>query len=97
MVARLARNKRLFDAAYQWAFCALTTSPGARSYYDDHDPGPHTSKVARRKLANKLMGILHGCLTHRTMYDEDLAWRRLAERLAAWRVTDLGCLVGPYG
>ena len=24
VVARLARNKRLFDAAYQWAFCALT-------------------------------------------------------------------------
>jgi len=83
VVARLARNKRLFDAAYQWAFCALIRSPGARAYYDTHDPGPHTSKVARRKLANKLVGILHGCLTHRTPYDEDLAWARWAEPLAA--------------
>ncbi len=83
VLARLARNRRLFDACYQWAFCALTQSPGARAYYDDHDPGPHTSKVARRKLANKLVGILHGCLTHRTMYDEDLAWHRRAGQLAA--------------
>lgn len=83
VVARLARNKRLFDACYQWAFCALTRSAGARAYYDDHDPGPHTAKVARRKLANRLVGILHGCLTHRTTYDEDLAWHRAAEQLAA--------------
>jgi transposase len=83
VVARLARNKRLFDACYQWAFCALTVSPGARAYYDAHDPGPRTSKVARRKLANKLVGILHGCLTHGRRYDEDRAFPRLAEELAA--------------
>ena len=83
VVARFVRNRRLFDAAYQWAFCALTTSPGARAYYDDHDPGPHTSKSARRKLANKLVGILHGCLTHHTRYDEDLAWPTLIDELAA--------------
>ena len=83
VVARLARNSRLFDACYQWAFCALTRSPGARAYYDDHDPGPHTSKVARRKLANRLVGILHGCLTHRTLYDEELAWGRASLELAA--------------
>ena len=83
VVARLARNKRLFDACYQWAFCALTRSPGARAYYDDHDPGPHTSKVARRKLANRLVGILHGCLAHRTLYDEERAWHRAAAELAA--------------
>jgi hypothetical protein len=45
--------------------------------------GFNTAKVARRKLANKLVGILHGCLTHQTMYDEHLAWHRPAERLAA--------------
>ncbi len=83
VVARFARNKRLFDACYQWAFCALTASPGAKAYYDDHDPGPRTAKVARRKLANKLVGILHGCLTHGTLYDESVAWPRLAEELAA--------------
>jgi Transposase/Transposase IS116/IS110/IS902 family len=83
VVARLARNRRLFDACYQWAFCALRASPGARAYYDAHDPGPHTAKVARRKLANKLVGILHACLTDRTTYDELRAWHRAEARLAA--------------
>jgi hypothetical protein len=83
VIARLARNKRLFDATYQWALCALTRSRGARAYYDAHDPGPHTAKVARRKLANRLVGILHGCLAHRTAYEEELAWARTEERLAA--------------
>ena len=83
VIARLARNTRLFDAAYQWAFCALTASSGARAYYDARVTGPHTSKVARRKLANKLVGVLHGCLTHRTLYEEELAWPALVEELAA--------------
>jgi transposase len=83
VVARLARNTRLFDACYQWAFCALTRSPGARAYYDAHDPGPNTAKTAQRKLANKLVGILHGCLDHGTRYDEDLAWPAIVEELAA--------------
>ena len=83
VAARLARNKRLFDACYQGAFCALTASPGAKAYYDDHDPGPRTAKVARRKLANKLVGILHGCLAHGTVYDESLAWHQASEQLAA--------------
>jgi Transposase IS116/IS110/IS902 family len=34
VVARLARNRRLADACYQWAFSALTASPGARAHYD---------------------------------------------------------------
>jgi transposase len=83
VVARLARNKRLFDACYQWAFCALSSSPGARAYYDAHDPGPRSGKTARRKLANKLVGVLHGCLTHRTSYDEALAWPRRVDKVAA--------------
>jgi hypothetical protein len=83
VVARLVRNKRLADAAHQWAFSALTASVGARAYYDDHDPGPRTAKTARRKLANKLVGILHGCLTHRKRYDEGVAWSRPAMQRAA--------------
>ncbi len=74
VLARYARNKRLSDACYQWALSALRVSPGARAYYDDHNPGPRTAKVARRKVANKLVGILHGCLAHGTLYDESLAW-----------------------
>jgi transposase len=74
VLARLVRNKRLFDACYQWAFCALGVSPGARAYYDAHDPGPKTGKTARRKLANKLVGILHGTITHRQPYNSNIAW-----------------------
>ena len=39
VVARLVRNRRLFDACYAWAFSALRASPGARASYDAHDPG----------------------------------------------------------
>jgi len=84
VLARYARNKRLSDACYQWALSALRASPGARAYYDDHNPGPRTAKVARRKVANKLVGILHGCLAHGTLYDESLAWEHwLPTELAA--------------
>ena len=34
--ARHVRNRRLYDAIDQWALCALTTSPGARAFYDQH-------------------------------------------------------------
>lgn len=74
VLARLARNKRLFDACWQWAFCALSASPGARAYYDAHNPGPRTGKTARRKLANKLVGVLDGCIRSRRLYDEQIAW-----------------------
>lgn len=57
----MVRNKRHFDACYRWAFCALSASPGARTYYAAHDPGPMTGKTARRKPV--------GILTHQTAYD----------------------------
>ncbi len=83
VVARLARNTRLADATYQWALCALGPSPGARAYYDDHDPGPRTGKTARRKTANRLVSILHGCLAHHAPYDEELAWGQAVREPAA--------------
>jgi len=36
VLARVARNRRLFDACYWWAFSSLNASPGARRYYDAH-------------------------------------------------------------
>jgi transposase len=74
VVARLARNRRLADACYQWAFSALTASPGARGYYDHCRAAGKTHQQALRALANRLVGILHGCLRHRTLYDELHAW-----------------------
>ena len=34
VLARHVRNRRLYDAIDQWAFCALSASPGARAFYD---------------------------------------------------------------
>jgi transposase len=74
VVARLARNRRLADACYQWAFSALTASPGARAYYDRCRASGKTHPQALRALANRLVGLLHGCLHHRTRYNEPRAW-----------------------
>ena len=74
VLARYARNRRLADALYQQAFSALTTSPGARAYYDPHRARGATHHQALRALANRLVGILHGCLRHHTRYDETTAW-----------------------
>jgi hypothetical protein len=74
VLARYARNRRLSDALHQQAFCALTASPGARAYYDalrDRGIGHH---AALRQLGNRLVGILHGCLTTRSSYHEAQAW-----------------------
>jgi transposase len=34
VLARHVRSKRLADAVYLWAFSAISTSPGARTFYD---------------------------------------------------------------
>jgi hypothetical protein len=74
VLARYARNKRLADACYLWAFATLTASPGAREFYDRRRANGHTHNRAIRALANRLVGILHGCLKHQTPYDEHTAW-----------------------
>ena len=74
VLARYARNKRLADALHQQAFAALTASPGARASYDAHRARGATHHQALRALSNRLVGILHGCLHHRTPYDEHTAW-----------------------
>ena len=74
VLARYARNKHLADAAHQWAFCALTGSSGARAYYDAIRARGVSHHAALRQLGNRLVGILHGCLKNRTLYDEDTAW-----------------------
>ena len=74
VLARYARNRRLGDAIHQWAFCALTSSPGARAYYDTLRGRGIGHHAALRQLGNRLVGILHGCLKSRTHYDETTAW-----------------------
>ena len=74
VLARSARNRRLADACCLWAFASLTASPGARAFYDQRRRGGDTHHRALRALANRLVGILHGCLRHGIPYDEDTAW-----------------------
>ncbi|HVM18481.1 MAG TPA: IS110 family transposase [Egibacteraceae bacterium] len=80
VLARHARNRRLADALYQWAFSALTSSPAARAYYDAQRARGATHHQALRALGNRLVGVLHGCLRHDTAYDENTAWPRHAEQ-----------------
>jgi transposase len=75
VLARFARNERLFDACFLWAFASLTKSPGARRYYDLQRARGKTHNQALRALANRLVGILHGCLRQGELYREDVAWR----------------------
>ncbi len=78
VLARYARNRRLADALYQWAFSALLRSAGARALYDAQRARGATHHAALRALANRLVAILHGCLRHGTAYDEATAWPRLS-------------------
>jgi transposase len=83
VLARFRRNHRLADAITWWAFCSLTSSPGARAFYDRHRAVGDTHHQALRALSNRWVGILHGCLRHRAPYDEAIAWGHRDENLAA--------------
>ena len=60
----------LYDALDQWAFCSLSNSPGARAFNDQKRAAGDLHHQALRALANRLVGILHGCLKHQTPYNE---------------------------
>jgi hypothetical protein len=74
VAARFIRNDRLTDALMAQAFTALQASPGARALYDAERARGAEHNPALRKLANRLTGVLHGCLKTRTLYDEATAW-----------------------
>jgi transposase len=74
VMARYVHNDRLRDALDGQAFAALSASPGARAYYDALRARGTGHRPALRQLANRLVGILHGCLKTRTRYDEATAW-----------------------
>jgi len=74
VAARFIRNDRLIDALMTWAFASLNASPGARAFYDQQRAKGLEHNDALRRLANRLVGILHGCLKTRTLYGETTAW-----------------------
>ena len=83
VTARFVRNDRLTDALMAQAFAALTGSPGARALYDQQRDAGADHNPALRKVANRLVGILDGCLKTRTPYSEEIAWPQQENRLAA--------------
>jgi transposase len=74
VAARFIHNDRLVDALNAQAFASLNASPGARAFYDALRTRGIEHNDALRRLANRLVGILHGCLKTRTLYDEAIAW-----------------------
>lgn len=83
VAARFIRNHRLGDACQRWAFASVSASPGARRFYDEQRAAGKTHGQALRSLSNRLVGILHGCLANRSLYDEATAWARYREVAAA--------------
>jgi transposase len=83
VLARYVHNDRLIDALDSQAFTALQASPGARAYYDRLRARDVCHHAALRQVANRLVGILHGCLKTSTLYDEATAWSHHTKPLAA--------------
>ena len=81
--ARHVHNDRLLDALLLQAFVALRVSPGARAYYQQQRARGSSHNAALRQLANRLVGILHGCLKTHTRYDETTAWAHHTHKAAA--------------
>ncbi len=76
----------LASVGYQWAFSALTASPGARAHYDRRRATGERHTAAQRNLFNRLVGILHHCLHTGQTYSESVAFPAVdqpADRAAA--------------
>lgn len=82
-LARFVHNDRLIDALLAQAFSALRLSPGARAYYDRQRTRGAGHNAALRQLANRLVGIIHGCLKTGTLYNETTAWSHHTTSAAA--------------
>lgn len=83
VLARYIHNDRLVDALGRQAFTAISASPGARAYYYELRSRGVGHNAALRQLANRLVGILHGCLKAGTQYNEELAWSHRGNSAAA--------------
>ncbi|WP_406075995.1 IS110 family transposase [Micromonospora sp. NBC_01638] len=83
VMARFVHNDRLVDALMTQAFTSLRNSLGARAYYDQQRARGVSHNAALRQLANRLVGILHGCLKTGTRYDETTAWSHHLTQAAA--------------
>ena len=79
---RKIKNNRLAAAGYNWAFSALTASPGARAHYDRRRDAGDRHAAAQRNLFGRLLGCLHHCLTTGQHYDETTAFPTATKKLS---------------
>jgi len=83
VAARCVHNDRLVDALHGQASCALLHDEQVRAYYDQLRARDVGHNAALRQVANRLVGILHGCLKHHTTYDQTTAWSHRSSAVAA--------------
>ena len=74
VAVRQARNNRLADAFYQAAFVSITKSSPANAYYRRLRASGKSHSHSLRALANKLAGVLDGCLRSHVPYSALIAW-----------------------
>lgn len=74
VAARYIHNDRLVDALQKQASCAVLHDLAVRAYYNQLRARGTKHNAALRQIANRLVGILHGCLAARTCYDQNTAW-----------------------
>ncbi len=74
MLHRRVKNQRLAAVGYNWAFSAISASPGARAHYDRRRHAGDHHAAAQRNLVNRLLGCLHHCLRTRQTYNEHAAF-----------------------
>ncbi len=83
VTARHVHNDRLVDALHGQASCALLHDDQVRAYYDQLRARDVDDNAALRQIGNRLVGILDGCLKHRTTYDQATAWSHRLSSIAA--------------
>ena len=79
---RKIKNNRLAAAGYNWAFSALTASPGARAHYDRRRDTGDRHAAAQRNLFGRLLGCLHHCLLTGQHYDEATAFPAATKKIS---------------
>ncbi|MEZ0067324.1 hypothetical protein ABIA32_003337, partial [Streptacidiphilus sp. MAP12-20] len=75
-------NNRLTNAGHQWAFAALTASPGAATHYRGRRERGDWHAQAQRHLFNRMIGQLYHCLQTRQLFDEQHAFTSVPADLA---------------
>jgi hypothetical protein len=57
--------------------------PHIKTYYDELRARGTSHHAALRQIGNRLVGILHGCLKTRTLYNPHTAWNHRPHTTAA--------------